>query len=184
MSREKEERNIYYSMEVELRKSFVFFVLHEHPHIENLSKILQIYMKSLHADSLVKVSSIPVLFISFQSAGSFQQHSVRSKLYPLEAASCKCKDSLCFASQNDVKEWDKFSCYITKEVLIQMITFITIISVCLVYIKSCKVCHKQNLGPNTVMILKRFVFHRNNNKNSQSNKSEEHTQIQIQKASV
>ena len=105
MSREKEERNIYYSMEVELRKSFFFcFVLHEHPHIENLSKILQIYMKSLHADSVVKVSSIPVLFISFQSAGSFQHHSVRSKLYPLEAASCKCKDSHCFASQNDVKE--------------------------------------------------------------------------------
>ena len=159
MSREKEERNIYYSMEVELRKSFFFcFVLHEHPHIENLSKILQIYMKSLHADSVVKVSSIPVLFISFQSAGSFQHHSVRSKLYPLEAASCKCKDSHCFASQNDVKEWDKFSCYIAKEVLIQIITFITIISVCLVNIKSCKVCHKQNVGPNTVMIFKSFCF--------------------------
>ena len=124
-------------------------------------------MKSLYADSVVKVNSIPILFMSFQSARSLQHHSVRSKLYPLEIASCRCKDSCCFASQNDVKEWDKFSSYITIEVLIQMITFITIISVCFIYIRSCKVCHKQNVGPNTVMIFKSFVFHWNNYKNCQ-----------------
>ena len=71
-------------------------------------------MKCLHADTTVKLSSEHALF--FQSACSFRSCSVRSKLHPLEGASCKGKTSRCLKSENDDKECNKCSCYITKEV--------------------------------------------------------------------
>ena len=76
----------------------------------------------------VKVSSITAKFISFQSAPSFQIHSVRSKRYPLETASCKCKNSHQLTTENDAKEHDSFLAISQKKILKQFITLITTIS--------------------------------------------------------
>ena len=110
-------------------------------------------MKSLHADTATKVISIPALFISFQSACSFQSHSVESKLYPLEAASCNGKNFRWLAFRNDVKECGKFSFYITKKDFKTNYHF-HYNNKCLIYVNSCKVCSKQN-GESTT---DRFCF--------------------------
>ena len=105
-------------------------------------------MKSLHADTATKVIPTPALFISFQSACSFQSHSARSILYPLEAASCNGKNFRWLAFRNDIKECGKFSFYITKK------DHFHCNNKCLIYVNSSKVCSKQNGGSTT----DRFCF--------------------------
>ena len=71
-------------------------------------------MKSSHADTAVKVSPIPSIFIVSMYT-YFQNHSIRSKQYLLETASCKCKNARYLTFKNDAKEHERFSCYFKKE---------------------------------------------------------------------
>ena len=72
-------------------------------------------MKSLHVHTAVKVTSIPVIFILFQSTLGLQSHTLRSEPYPLATASCKWKNARYLTIKNDATKRDKFSCYFTKE---------------------------------------------------------------------
>ena len=139
-------------------KSVVVSFVVTHPHLKNISKIIEKHIKDLYADSYVRSVFTSLSFVYFCSVRNLRSHLVRSKLYPEERkiGTFHCNSPCCLTC-NNVKEYDTFTSHVTKETF-KINHHFSCNSRCLIYLFSCKVFGKQYVGS----IADKFMYQWNN----------------------
>ena len=147
--KEKSRKELLKPKIIDKKNVGVPFVVTDHLHLKNISKIIKKHIKHLYVDPEVRSVFTPLPFVSFRSVRNLRSHLVRSKLYPQERkiGNSKC-NSPRYLTFNNIKACDTFTIQVTKETF-KINHHFNCNSKCLIYLFSCKVCGKQYVGSNT-----------------------------------
>ena len=152
---EKEMKKVHFSKQGQKSKKVkkgVPFVVTYHPLLNKLSSITQRNLYLLYMNQEVKNGFTPGSIVSYRSPRKIRTYLVRAKLYPLKRKVCseKCGKSRCEVCLN-IQETDSamtILSIITGESFMINHRF-NCDDNCLIYLFTCKCCHKQYVGETT-----------------------------------
>ena len=140
------------------------FVVTYHPLLKNFGQIIKKHLYLLYMNEEMKEIFTPSPMISLRGARKLSSYLVRAKLYPLERSvgSFKCNSPRCQVCHN-VKETDRFSSSVSQETYKINHRF-NCNDKCLIYLLTCKKCHKQYVGKTVDSFRFRWNNYKNNNR--------------------